>query len=105
MRSKIILIAILSIAVIAIVSSVSRSRASQDQIPKESKEQPAKVKLDTDSVDDKWGEVAFDHTNHATKNYTIDGKGTGTCIECHHTDQPKANLKAPLATSERKVIL
>src|SRR5439155_1357004 len=105
MKPKLILIAILSIAVITIVSSVSLSRASQDQIPKESKDQPAKVKLATDSVDDKWGEVAFDHTNHATKNYTIDGKSAGTCIECHHTDQPKANLKAPLVTSERNVVL
>ena len=105
MKPKTILITILSVVAFSMVGSASLSRASQDQIPKESKEQPAKVKLATDSVDDKWGEVAFDHTNHATKNYTVDGKGVGTCVECHHTDQPKENLKAPLATSERKVIL
>ncbi len=105
MKAKTILITILSIVAVTIVGGASLSRASQDQIPKESKDQPAKVKLGTDSVDDKWGEVAFDHTNHATKNYTIDGKGAGTCIECHHTDQPKENLKAPLVTSERKVAL
>src|SRR5437870_5012538 len=105
MKPKTILIAILSIFAVTIVGGASLSRASQDLIPKESKEQPAKVKLASDSVDDKWGEVAFDHTNHATKNYTIDGKGAGTCIECHHTDQPKENLKAPLVTSERKVAL
>src|SRR4030095_4313360 len=28
-----------------------------------------------------------------------------TCVECHHTDQPAANLKAPLKTSERSVVL
>jgi hypothetical protein len=28
-----------------------------------------------------------------------------TCVECHHTDQPAANLKAPLKTSERAVVL
>src|SRR5437016_12115648 len=105
MKPKTILIAILSVVAFSMVGSTSLSRASQDQIPKESKEQPAKIKLATDSVDDKWGEVAFDHTNHATKNYTVDGKGVGTCVECHHTDQPKENLKAPLVTSERKVIL
>src|SRR5436190_23985827 len=104
MKPITILIVILSFTAVTIVSSAALSTASQ-QIPKESKEQPAKVKLATDSVDDKWGEVAFDHTNHATKNYTVDGKGVGTCVECHHTDQPKENLKAPLATSERKVIL
>ena len=105
MKAKTILITILSIVAVTIVGGASLSRASQDQIPKESKDQPTKVKLDADRVDDKWGEVAFDHTNHATKNYTIDGKGPGTCIECHHTDQPKENLKAPLVTSERKVAL
>jgi hypothetical protein len=90
---------------VVLVSNASLSRASQDQIPKESKEQPTKVKLDTDSADDKWGEVAFDHSNHTTKNYSIDGKSLITCVECHHTDQPKANLKPPLVTSEREVAL
>ena len=103
MKPKAILIAILTTIAVSIVGGASH--ASQDQIPKESKDQPAKVKLATDSVDDKWGEVAFDHTNHATKNYTVDGKSAGACIECHHTDQPKANLKAPLVTSERDVVL
>jgi nitrate/TMAO reductase-like tetraheme cytochrome c subunit len=28
-----------------------------------------------------------------------------SCVFCHHTDQPKANLKAPLITSERDVVL
>jgi cytochrome c553 len=104
MKPITILIAILSFTAITIVSSASLSPASQ-QIPKESKEQPTKVKLDTDSVDDKWGEVAFDHTNHTTKNYSIDGKSLITCVECHHTDQPKDKLKPPQVTSERTVAL
>src|SRR5258707_15504159 len=86
MKPITILIAILSFTAVTIVSSTSLSTASQ-QIPKESKEQPAKVKLATDSVDDKWGEVAFDHTNHTTKNYSVDGKSLINCVECHHTDQ------------------
>src|SRR5438046_507854 len=85
-------------------ASLASSFFSQD-VPKEGTEQPKKVKLGTDSLDDKWGEVAFDHETHTLKNYTPDGKTVGTCIECHHTDQPKENLKPPLVTSERKVTL
>lgn len=48
-----------------------------------------------------YGDVAFDHENHAEKNYSADGKSVVACIECHHTDQPKSALKAPLVTSER----
>src|SRR5437870_6649067 len=100
------IILLLSAAVLAVVGSSSLTSASlTQQIPKESKEQPKKAKLATDSVDDKWGEIAFDHENHTVKNYTPDGKTTGTCIQCHHTDQPKENLKAPLVTSERNVVL
>src|SRR5216684_1709349 len=99
MKPITILIAILSFTAVTIVSSASQ------QIPKESKEQPAKVKLAADTVDDKWGEVAFDHTNHATRNYSVDGKSLINCVVCHHTDQPKENLKAPLLTSERTVAL
>src|SRR5260370_35331743 len=104
MKPITILIAILSFTAVTIVSSASLSTASQ-QIPKESKEQPTKVKLATDSVDDKWGEVAFDHTNHTSKNDSIDGKALINCVECHHTDQPKENLKVPLVTSGRTVAL
>ena len=100
------IILLLSAAVLAVVGSSSLTSASPtQQIPKESKEQPKKAKLATDSVDDKWGEIAFDHENHTLKNYTPDGKAPCTCIECHHTDQPKENLKAPLVTSERNVVL
>ena len=99
-------IIVLSAIAVCLVSSASRSAASfNQQIPKESKEQPKKAKLATDSLDDKWGEVAFDHENHTLKNYTPDGKTTGTCIQCHHTDQPKESLKPPLVTSERNVAL
>jgi hypothetical protein len=97
---------VLSAGVMLVIGYAARTSASiGQQIPKESKEQPKKVKLDTDSLDDKWGEVAFDHENHTIKNYTPDGKTTGTCVECHHTDQPKAKLTPPLVTSERNVSL
>ena len=52
----------LSAMVLALAGNAARTSASLgQQIPRESKEQPKKVKLDTDSLDDKWGEVAFDH--------------------------------------------
>src|SRR5437660_8396608 len=93
------LIVVLSAITLLLLSSSARSSASfLQQIPKESKEQPKKIKLDTDSLDDKWGEVAFDHENHTIKNYSPDGKTTGTCVECHHTDQPKEKLTPPLVT-------
>lgn len=100
------LILVLSAAAFGLITQGSRAALTSSQdVPKESKGQPKKVKLDTDSLDDKWGEVAFDHETHTLKNYSPDGKSAGTCVECHHTDQPKANLKPPLVTSERNVVL
>src|SRR6185436_11682408 len=95
----------LSAAALLVFGSSAMSNFSPQDIPKESKEQPKKVVLDKDSLDDKWGEVAFDHETHSVKNYNPDGKTATSCIECHHTDQPKENLKAPLVTSERTVVL
>lgn len=66
---------------------------------------PAQFTLAKDSVDPKYGEVAFNHDNHAFKNYSPDGKAPIACVECHHTDQPKSALKPPLVTSEREVTL
>jgi cytochrome c553 len=100
------LIVVLGMAALLIVSQATRSSASPtQQIPKESKERPTKVKLDTDSLDDKWGEVAFDHETHSVKKYNPDGASLTPCTFCHHTDQPKENLKPPLTTSERTVVL
>jgi cytochrome c553 len=106
MKLILMTIVILGVGSLALIGNVSHPVASLSQeIPKESKEQPKKVKLDTDSLDDKWGEVAFDHETHSLKNYNPDGKSVTSCVVCHHTDQPKANLKPPLVTSERNVVL
>ena len=105
MKPTKILIAILSLAAVTVVSNASLTTASQ-QIPKESKEQPKRqIKLGTDSLDDKYGEVAFDHEAHTIKNHTPEGKTNPTCVTCHHTDQPKDKLKPPFAKSERSVVL
>jgi hypothetical protein len=71
----------------------------------ESKTQPKELVLAKDSQSDKYGEVSFNHENHSVKKYNADGTAVLTCVECHHTDQPPANLKAPLKTSERAVVL
>ena len=72
---------------------------------RESKTQPKEVVLSKDSQSDKYGDVPFNHETHSLKNYNPDGTAPLTCVECHHTDQPAADLKAPLKTSERNVVL
>jgi hypothetical protein len=104
MRKLLILIALLGCVALIVVGSNSAFTAGQD-IPKESKTQPKEVVLDKDSQSDKYGEVAFNHENHATKNYSVDGKSVIACIECHHTDQPASALQPPLKTSGRDVAL
>src|SRR5712671_7250016 len=108
-RLLIAVIIVLSGGVILLIGNAARTSASspliEQQIPKESKEQPKKVKLDTDSLDDKWGEVAFDHETHSVKSYNPDGKTVTSCVFCHHTDEPKESLKPPRVTSERNVAL
>src|SRR5260221_5195262 len=105
-RLLIAVFVVLIAGALLLVGNAANTAASlAQQIPKESKEQPKKLKLGSDSLDDKWGEVTFDHENHTIKNYTPDGKTTGTCVECHHTDQPKEKLTPPLVTSERNVVL
>ncbi len=63
-----------------------------------------KFVLGKDSLSE-YGEAAFDHASHALQKYSPDGNSVVACIECHHTDQPKSALKAPLITSERDVAL
>jgi len=103
MRKLLILIVALSCA--AVITVAGSANFSLQEIPKESKTQPKEVVLDKDSQSDKYGDVAFNHENHSTKMYSVDGKTIISCVECHHTDQPPAALKAPLKTSERDVAL
>jgi len=101
------IVAILAVCCIGVVLASSRRKPTAlPQTPeKESKTQPKEVVLSKDSQSDKYGEVAFNHENHAAKNYNPEGTAPLTCVECHHTDQPAANLKPPLKTSERAVVL
>jgi cytochrome c553 len=104
MRKLLIVIAALACLAAVVVANSSAFTASQD-IPKESKVQPKEVVLCKDSQSDKYGDTPFNHENHATKSYSIDGKSVPACVECHHSDQPASGLKPPLKTGERDVLL
>ncbi len=99
-----VLISVLACVALGLAGSALAGSLSQD-IPKESKVQPKDVVLAKDSQSDKYGEVPFNHDNHAMKNYSVDGKSVLACVECHHTDQPASALKPPLKTGERDVAL
>jgi cytochrome c553 len=57
--------------------------------------------LSADSKKPDGAIVIFNHLNHSTKNYSIDGTKPIACAECHHTDQPAAEAakKPPLKTA------
>lgn len=78
--------------------SGSASLAVQAQTMKD------EYKLSTDSKKDKSKSLplTFSHLTHSTKNYSVDGKSTIACIECHHTDQPAAEAAKhpPLKTAD-----
>ena len=90
---------------VALASAMTVTAALTQDIPKESKVQPKEVVLSKDTQSDKYGDVPFNHENHSIKMYSIDGQSVLSCVECHHTDQPVANLKPPLKTGERDVVL
>jgi hypothetical protein len=105
MKPIIILLFTLGCIGVVVASNYSSLGTSAVMQEKESKVQPKEVVLSKDSQSDKYAEVPFNHENHATKKYNPEGTEVLTCVECHHTDQPAASLKAPLKTSERPVVL
>ena len=104
MKKLLVVIALLGCVAAIVVGSNSALTAR----PGSSKRKQSAAKGSSagkDSQSDKYGEAPFNHETHSTKNYSIDGKSVIACVECHHTDQPAASLKAPLKTSERTVAL
>lgn len=57
--------------------------------------------LSTDAKKPEGATVIFNHLNHSTKNYSVDGTKPIACIECHHTEQPAAEAakKPPLKSA------
>src|SRR5256714_13761119 len=67
------LIVVLAAVALFVLGTGARTSIQDQAVPKEGKDQPKKVTLDQDSLDDKWGAVAFDHETHSVKKYNPDG--------------------------------
>jgi Zn-finger protein len=84
-------------------------------IPLCERTQPDRVDLSKDALQSRSHEPAppktpaelarFTHAAHAKEKYSVDGKSVISCAECHHTDQPAANLTGVLKTSLRSAML
>ncbi|MDH3493158.1 MAG: cytochrome c family protein [Acidobacteriota bacterium] len=58
----------------------------------------------------KLGKITFNHGNHITKKYSVDGTATLKCIECHHvelaaSDVPDDAPKTTVYPADRTVTL
>ncbi len=83
------------------VSSIGKSASASliavgGQTPKDVYKLATDAKKPTDAP-----AVTFNHLNHSTKNYSIDGTKPIACIECHHTEQPASEVvkHPPLKTA------
>ena len=103
-----IALAAAALGFVALAASHVAPAAANFALLRDSKTQPKHVVLNkapkTTKDPDKQV-VPFNHETHSTKMYSADMKSVPSCAECHHTDQPKASLKAPLVTSEREEML
>jgi len=79
-------------------SNIVQETTSAQEKASDGRTPPDVLKL---AADAKLGTVMFSHTNHTTKNYNIAGTGPITCVECHHTAQPAAEVAKhpPLKTA------
>lgn len=80
-------------------TSISSTSISSTSAEAPGQQKPPEVlQLATDS---KLGPVTFNHLNHITKNYNLEGTGPVVCIECHHTAQPASEVAKlpPLKTA------
>jgi cytochrome c553 len=84
--------ALLSVALI-VASSTKLDRVSAQ----ETKKMPDILTLGAEA---KLGSIKFSHTDHVTKNFSVEGS-TVACIECHHAAQPAAEAAKhpPLKTA------
>ena len=74
---------------------------SSTSLPRTSAQEQKKIpEVLTLGPEAKLGVVRFSHTDHVTKNYSVEGS-TVSCIECHHTAQPAAEVAKhpPLKTA------
>jgi formate-dependent nitrite reductase cytochrome c552 subunit len=73
-------------------------RTTSSTVEAQGRKLPEVIQLATTS---KLGGVTFSHLNHTTKNYNVEGTGPIACVECHHTEQPVADVlkRPPLKTA------
>ena len=80
---------------IASVIFVSSSSSSLSQAPAQEGRKPKDEYILGPYA--KLGGVKFSHTDHITKNRSVDGTKPIACVECHHTAQPASEVvKHPL---------
>ena len=78
---------ILTLAVVSAMLVLSGWNVSFHVSAQEGKKQPDVLVLGPQA---KLGSVKFSHTDHVTKNRSVDGTKPIACVECHHTAQPAA---------------
>ncbi len=61
------------------------SRISFEASAQDGKKLPETIIM---SKEAKLGQVTFNHSDHVTKNRSVDGTKPIACVECHHTAQP-----------------
>src|SRR5215218_285636 len=79
---------VLTIVALFIVSAMlvlGVSSSGNEASAQEGKKLPEVLTLAPES---KLGSVKFSHTDHVTKNRSVDGTKPIACVECHHTAQP-----------------
>jgi cytochrome c553 len=79
---KVLTILALSLVSAILVLDLSSSSSTSAQ---EGKKPPDFIVLGPQA---KLGGVKFSHTDHITKNRSVDGTRPIACVECHHTAQP-----------------
>src|SRR5215218_8084431 len=92
---------VLTIVALFIVSAMlvlGVSSSGNEASAQEGKKLPEVLTLAPES---KLGSVKFSHTDHVTKNRSVDGTKPIACVECHHTAQPasEAAKTPPLKTA------
>jgi|SRR5687767_3195739 len=84
-------------AVLAVLLIAASSTKLENATAQETKKLPDVLTLGPEA---KLGGVRFSHTDHITKNFSVEGS-VAKCIECHHTAQPAGEVAKhpPLKTA------
>ena len=76
---------ILALCLVGALLVVGVTSSSSNVSAQEGKKPPDVIVLGASA---KLGQVKFSHTDHITKNRSVDGTKPIACVECHHTAQP-----------------